>query len=62
MSQFEKLFEPLKIKDVTLRNRIVSTSHSEVYAEHGMPTERFRAYHAEKAKGGIGLTMCGGSS
>lgn len=62
MGQFDKLFEPLTIKGLTIRNRIVSTSHSEVYAEQGMPTERFRAYHVEKAKGGIGLTMCGGSS
>ena len=27
-----------------------------------MPKERYRLYHAEKAKGGIGLTMIGGSS
>ncbi|MGI8739604.1 MAG: FAD-dependent oxidoreductase [Gammaproteobacteria bacterium] len=62
MGQFDALFRPLKIKHLTIRNRIVSTSHSEVYGENGMPTERFRAYHAEKAKGGIGMTMCGGSS
>ncbi|MGH8503973.1 MAG: FAD-dependent oxidoreductase [Gammaproteobacteria bacterium] len=62
MGQFDPLFRPLKIKHLTIRNRIVSTSHSEVYGENGMPTERFRAYHAEKAKGGIGMTMCGGSS
>lgn len=62
MGQFDKLFEPLEIRKLTIRNRIVSTSHSEVYAERGMPTERFRAYHVEKARGGIGMTMCGGSS
>ena len=27
-----------------------------------MPGERYRAYHEEKARGGIGLTMFGGSS
>ena len=27
-----------------------------------MPKERYRLYHAEKAKGGIGLTMIGGSA
>lgn len=62
MSQFDALFQPLTIKNVTLRNRIVSTPHGEVYTEGGMPTERYRAYHTEKAKGGIGMTMCGGSS
>ncbi|MEX2525884.1 MAG: NADH:flavin oxidoreductase [Gammaproteobacteria bacterium] len=62
MGQFDKIFEPLTIKQVTIRNRIVSTSHSEVYAKDGMATDRLAAYHAEKAKGGIGMTMCGGSS
>ncbi len=62
MGQFDSLFEPLTLKDLTLRNRIVSTSHAEVYAQDGLPTERFRLYHEEKAKGGIGMSMCGGSS
>lgn len=62
MGQFDKIFEPLTIKQVTIRNRIVSTSHSEVFAKDGLPTDRLIAYHAEKAKGGIGMTMCGGSS
>lgn len=62
MGDFDKLLEPLTINQLTLRNRVVSTPHGEVYAENGVPTERFRYYHAEKAKGGIGMTMCGGSS
>lgn len=62
MGQFDSLFEPLTIKNVTLRNRIVSTAHAEVYAEKSLPTERFRLYHEEKAKGGIAMTICGGSS
>ncbi len=62
MGQFDKIFEPLTIKQVTIRNRIVSTSHSEVYAKDGLATDRLAAYHAEKARGGIGMTMCGGSS
>ena len=62
MGQFDKLFEPLKIKKVTIRNRIVSTPHAEVYADHGVPGARYIQYHAEKAKGGVGMTMFGGSS
>lgn len=62
MGQFDKLLEPLTIKNLTIRNRIVSTPHAEVYAENNMTTERYIRYHAEKAKGGIGMTMCGGSS
>jgi dimethylglycine catabolism A len=62
MTQYDKLFEPLKIRNLVLRNRIVSTGHAEVYSEGGMPSERQIRYHAEKARGGIGLTICGGSS
>ena len=45
-----------------LRNRLMSTAHEPAYTEDGMPKERYRLYHAEKAKGGIALTMIGGSS
>lgn len=45
-----------------LRNRIVSTSHAPGYAEGGLPLERYQRYHEEKARGGIALTMFGGSS
>jgi 2,4-dienoyl-CoA reductase-like NADH-dependent reductase (Old Yellow Enzyme family) len=62
MTSFDKLFEPLTIRNVVLRNRIVSTGHAEVYADAGLPSERQIRYHAEKARGGIGLTICGGSS
>lgn len=63
MGQFDGLFKPLKINKLTIRNRIVSTPHAEVYAEgRGFTTERYVRYHAEKARGGIGMTMCGGSS
>ena len=45
-----------------LRNRIVSTSHEPAYGEDGLPKDRYRAYHLEKARGGVGLTMIGGSA
>ena len=56
------LFEPLVLRGRTLRNRIVSTAHAPGYAEGGMPLERYQAYHEEKARGGLALTMFGGSS
>ncbi|WP_245480504.1 NADH:flavin oxidoreductase [Neorhizobium sp. NCHU2750] len=40
----------------------MSTSHAISYGEDAMPKERYQLYHEEKAKGGIGLTMFGGSS
>jgi 2,4-dienoyl-CoA reductase-like NADH-dependent reductase (Old Yellow Enzyme family) len=53
---------PFVLKSVTLRNRIVSTSHEPAYGEDGLPKARYRAYHVEKARGGVGLTMIGGSA
>ncbi len=40
----------------------MSTAHERAYTEDGLPKKRYRLYHAEKAKGGIALTMIGGSS
>ncbi|MDD1783642.1 NADH:flavin oxidoreductase [Enterovibrio sp. ZSDZ35] len=63
MSQFDAIFQPLAINKLTIRNRVISTAHAEVYAtENGMTTERYIKYYEEKAKGGIGLCVCGGSS
>ncbi|MED6311218.1 MAG: N-methylproline demethylase, partial [Pseudomonadota bacterium] len=56
------LFQPLTIRHVTFRNRFMSTSHACGLEEDGMPKERYQRYHEEKVKGGIGLTMFGGSS
>lgn len=58
----DPLLQPLTIKHLTIRNRIMSTSHACGLHDNGMPAERYQAYHEEKAKGGIGLSMFGGSS
>ena len=58
----DPLLQPYKLKHLTFRNRFLSTSHEPAYTEDGLPKERYRLYHVEKAKGGIGLTMIGGSA
>ena len=58
----EALLRPFTLGGLELRNRIVSTSHAPGYAEGGLPLERYQRYHEEKARGGIALTMFGGSS
>lgn len=58
----DPLLQPYQLKHLTLKNRIMSTAHEPAYSENGMPTERYRLYHAEKAKGGIALTMTAGSA
>ncbi|MFD5128870.1 oxidoreductase [Streptomyces olindensis] len=58
----DPLLQPFQLKHLTLRNRVVSTSHEPAFGEEGMPKDRYRAYHLEKARGGVGLTMMGGSA
>ncbi len=62
MTAFDALLKPFRLKHLTLRNRVMSTAHAPALAENGMPGERYQLYHAEKAKGGIALTMFGGSA
>ena len=61
MSQ-DPLLQPFQLKHLTLKNRIMTTSHEPAYPEDGMPKERYRAYHEERAKGGIALAMTAGSA
>src|SRR6476661_10996766 len=58
----DPLLEPFQLKHLRLRNRVVSTSHEPAYAEDGLPKLRYQLYHEEKAKGGLALTMIGGSA
>ena len=58
----DPLLQPFKLKNLTLKNRVTSTPHAPAYPENGKPTLRYQLYHEEKAKGGIGMTMFGGSS
>ena len=58
----DPLLQPYRLKHLTLRNRIIVTSHEPAYPEEGMPKERYRAYTVERAKGGVALTMTAGSA
>lgn len=62
MSSPDPLLQPFQLRHLTLRNRILSTSHAPSFAEDGHPKDRYRLYHEEKARGGVGLTMIGGST
>jgi len=62
MSEKDALLQPYKLKHLELRNRIMSSAHEPAYSEGGMPKERYRLYHVEKAKGGIALNMTAGSA
>jgi len=58
----DPLLQPYQLKHLTLRNRIMTTSHEPAYPEDGMPKARYAAYHAERAKGGVALAMTAGSA
>ena len=61
--KYSHVFTPIKLNRLTLPNRIYSTAHAEVYAEPGgLPGDRYIRYYEEKAKGGLGMAICGGSS
>lgn len=62
MSGYEIILKPYRLRNITLRNRIVSTAHAPGYGVQSLAGDRYRLYHVEKAKGGVGLTMIGGSS
>lgn len=58
----DPILQPYRLKHLVLKNRIMSTSHEPSYSEGGMPKDRYRLYHVEKARGGIALTMTAGSA
>lgn len=58
----DALFQPLRIKGLTIRNRFLSTSHAPHFTDNGRITERYVRYHAEKARGGVGMTQFGGAT
>jgi N-methyl-L-proline demethylase len=58
----DPLLQPYALKHLTLKNRLMTTAHEPAYAEDGLPKERYRAYHVERAKAGLALTMTAGSA
>lgn len=54
----ERLFSPLRIGAMTVRNRLVMAPHGMVFAAgYGSGVDRVIDYHVERAKGGVGLIV-----
>ena len=62
VSADDPLLAPFDLGRLRLKNRVISTSHEPAYSEDGMPKDRYRAYHVEKAKGGLAMTMTAGTA
>lgn len=58
----DPLLQPYQLKHLRLKNRMIITSHEPAYPEDGMPKAKYRAYHVERAKAGVALTMTAGSA
>ncbi len=57
MASLSRLMEPIEVGPAILRNRIISSANYSAMAENGFFGERLSLYHAEKAKGGVALTI-----
>jgi 2,4-dienoyl-CoA reductase-like NADH-dependent reductase (Old Yellow Enzyme family) len=57
VTAFPALFTPLRLGPIELPARIVSTSHQTSLVHHHLPTDDLVAYHAERARGGVGLIL-----
>ncbi len=57
MSQFKKLFEPIKVGEVELKNRLVALAIGTGYVKAGRLTQRHKDFLIERAKGGAGLMI-----
>jgi 2,4-dienoyl-CoA reductase-like NADH-dependent reductase (Old Yellow Enzyme family) len=54
---FPNLFQPLQIRGVRLKNRIMSTGHDTTLPTDGLVNDALIAYHAARARGGVGLIV-----
>ena len=57
MTAHPHVFEPLTLRHVTLRNRIVFGAHTPNMAEQGLPGARHLAYYLERARGGAAMIV-----
>lgn len=58
---YEKLFSPIRINSITVKNRIVMgpMGNISMAEEMGRPSEKMIKYFVERAKGGVGLITTG---
>ena len=57
--KYERLFTPIKIGNMELKNRIVMPAMHHLYTENGYNTERFSEYYYRRVEGGAGLIIVG---
>jgi 2,4-dienoyl-CoA reductase-like NADH-dependent reductase (Old Yellow Enzyme family) len=55
--KFKHLFTPVRVGNVTVKNRILSTGHDTSMPTDGFVNDRLVAYHRARAEGGCGLIV-----
>jgi 2,4-dienoyl-CoA reductase-like NADH-dependent reductase (Old Yellow Enzyme family) len=60
MTDTAALFQPLLVKQVTLRNRIVMSPMTRRFSPGGIPTEEVANYYLRRVHGGVGLIVTEG--
>lgn len=58
--KYDRLFEPITINGMTLKNRIVMPAMHCHYNDDGMANERLSEFYFKRAEGGAGLIIIGG--
>jgi len=57
--KFIKLFEPITINHLTIKNRVVMPAMALAYADNYTFSNRYKAFYRERARGGVGLMIIG---
>jgi 2,4-dienoyl-CoA reductase-like NADH-dependent reductase (Old Yellow Enzyme family) len=55
--RFSRVLEPLRVGNLTFRNRIIVPAHTTNFGDDHLPGERHLAYHRERARGGVGAII-----
>ncbi len=57
---YERLFQPITIRNLELKNRIIMPAIHLMYNMEGYANERFNEFYWRRAEGGVGLVFVGG--
>jgi len=58
--KFKRIFEPITIKNLVLKNRIVMPAIHLGYTKDGYINDKIKSFYFERAEGGVGLITIGG--
>lgn len=58
--EFQRLFQPMKLRSLTLRNRVVMTAIHLTYSENGSVNDRIKHFYWRRAEGGAAMLVIGG--